>query len=500
MLLFATSPASASTHAQSIWRNAGGDFGAFYCSGSVALGGRNPYLVEPLRSCENAHQPLRGRSDMVVDPSPLPGYDLAFFALLARLPYATAKLLWYGILLISVLITTVTLTRLTRLPLPFVFLSIALVDGALNFTYGQLPPVVVAALSLAAYLIERQRYGLAAVAASAAMLEPHLGLPACIAMFVWFPRCRLPFAVTACALIAAALSMGGVALNLAYFTTYLPAHAQSELVASDQFSLSALLHAAGFSDRLALLLGTLSYLVMTCIGVWVGRRAALALRSDAFVALLPPAAILVGGSFIHDIQFAVALPAALLLCSKTRPQVVPWLALCLLAFPWYSYSSGSFSFGVAVRVAGLILTGWLAAIALSARPTSVRTSGTVISMVAFCALVFTFTHLTAPRSDSRNAVPSGIISGEVLASENWGAYLRATPALDRPSFGDVARKVPTWLGTLLLLALAVRSHSRSRSPADVSLGAVIRAPVEFHAVGPSLAIRNATVSASKPLV
>ena len=469
MLLFVPSAASAGIHVQSIWRNVGGDFGAFYCSGSVALSGQNPYLVEPLRSCENEHQPLKGRSDRVVDPSPLPGYDLAFFGLLARLPYASAKLLWYAILFGSLLITAVALARLTKLPLPFVFMSIALVDGALNFTYGQLPPVVVAALTVGAYFLERQRYGVAAIAASAAMLEPHLGLPACIAMFIWFPRCRVAFGVVGCALLAASLTTGGVAQTLAYFTTYLPVHAQSELVANDQFSLSSLLHVARLSDRLALMLGTLSYLIMTCIGVWLGHYAARALRSDAFVVLLPPAAILVGGSFIHDIQFAVALPAALLLCSKTRPRVLPWIALGLLAFPWYSYSGGWFSFGIAVRVTGLIVTGSIAAIALSARPPTARRTGIVLSMVAFLGLLFTFTHLPGPRSEPQIAAPSAIISGKILASENWGAYLRATPSLVTPSFDDVARKMPTWLGTLLLLAAALRLRSPSAAGATPSV-------------------------------
>ena len=482
-LLLATSSA-ADAGPSDIFRGAGPDFAAFYCSGYASAHHQNPYLVEPLRSCEGRVQPSPGRSSSVVDPSPLPGYDLALFGLLARLPYELAKILWFLALFASIGLATVATARLTRLPAIAVFVFLLAVDGVLNLSYGQIPPLVVAAVAVAAYFVERKRYVWAAVVASSTMIEPNVGLPACLAMMLFLPRCRLSLAVAAGVLAFVALIVGGVGQNLAYFTTYLPAQARAELVATDQFSLSALLHLVGVPDRMSLLLGSISYIGMLCLGVYLARRAARAYASDAFYVLLPPAAALLGGSYVHDVQFAAALPAALLLFAKTKPsRYVPWIAVSLLVFPWFSYSSGGHFEGAAIRAIGFIATLWLAAIALSSQARRARLVGVAGAAFAFVALLFAFAHARPSMVASQSAIPDALQAPDATASADWGAYLRATPSLSMVTPGRQLEKVPFWLGILLILF----EVARTPIPADAPSESIDQLPRRKEARDPLLA-------------
>src|SRR5579883_636545 len=56
-----------------------GDFRAFYCAARVAAHRADPYLTEPLRSCEVAigTTPFFRKNPGVTIPAPLPGYAIA---------------------------------------------------------------------------------------------------------------------------------------------------------------------------------------------------------------------------------------------------------------------------------------------------------------------------------------------------------------------------------------------------------------------------------------
>lgn len=67
----------------------------------------------------------------------------------------------------------------------FVVLVVFLIiEGYRSITYGQLLPIMIVALCLSAYYLQSGRWTAAAAAASFSMMEPHIGLPACIAMFL----------------------------------------------------------------------------------------------------------------------------------------------------------------------------------------------------------------------------------------------------------------------------------------------------------------------------
>ena len=73
-----------------------GDFRAFYCAGAAVAQHANPYLEEPLRSCEQNAGPPAEPAFLrpVALPAPLPPYALALFVPFARLPFPAAALLY----------------------------------------------------------------------------------------------------------------------------------------------------------------------------------------------------------------------------------------------------------------------------------------------------------------------------------------------------------------------------------------------------------------------
>jgi hypothetical protein len=109
------------------------------------------------------------------------------------------------------------------------------------------------------------------------MLEPHLGLPACLSMFIWWPRTRLPFIIGGTILAGISIATIGIAGNIEYFHVILPLQAASEIAAQDQLSLTRMLHILGFPDRVALSAGSASYLGMTILGVAIARRLAVSM-------------------------------------------------------------------------------------------------------------------------------------------------------------------------------------------------------------------------------
>jgi len=445
-----------------LFRDAGEDFSAFYCSGAAAAAYKNPYLVEPLRSCENRVQPSSTHDRRVVTPSTLPGYDILLFADLAQLPYAFAKIVWYVVLLASIGLAAFCLTRLTGFPAAFVLLVLVPVDGILCLPAGQLTPIVVAALSLAAYLVEQRRYVPAAFAAAATLIEPRIGAPVCLAMFWFLPNCRLAFAGLAVFFVGGALTVGGPAQNLAYITTYLPEQTRSELVAADQFSLSAVLHLFKLPDGTALRIGSLSYLAMVVAGIWLGRYAARAFSAESFIVVLPAAGVLFGGTYVHDGQFAAALPAALLLCTKERRRVAAWIVLGLLLVPWYAYGAGGETLGLFVRSICALAIGWIAILATEKRRSKSHPGAVGIAIASFGALLAIAALMPHPAAAAPTAVAQVFLGPQASAQNNWGAYLRSTPALSRTSAREEFEKLPIWLGILGLLLLAADAPIKAK--------------------------------------
>ena len=139
----------------------------------------------------------------------MPPYALAPFALLSRLPYPAAAGLWAVTLLFALGVSVAAMRRATALPWSALVAAFVLGDGYASIALGQIAPLAIAGLTLAAMFAGERRDAAAGWAAALSMLEPHVGLPACIALFVWRGGSRLPLALAGLTCVALSLLLVG---------------------------------------------------------------------------------------------------------------------------------------------------------------------------------------------------------------------------------------------------------------------------------------------------
>ncbi|HMD02928.1 MAG TPA: glycosyltransferase 87 family protein [Candidatus Baltobacteraceae bacterium] len=427
------------------------DFNAFYCAGAALDRNADPYRAEPLGTCEREVRPAPfafGRANLSV-PAPLPPYALAPFAVLARLPYPVAAALWILALAAAFVVTTLALRRATGLPLPGIVAALALGDGYASLCIGQIAPLAVAAVALAALFAEQGRVAAAGWAAAAAMLEPHVGLPACVGLFVWRAGARIPLLASAAVALALSLWLAGPAVSLEYVQSVIPAHALSEIANEKQLSLSYFLHRLGLDETLALRAGSLSYLVMLALGVGLSPPLAQRLRSPGLLAALPPALALLGGPFGHIAQVPAALPATLLLLARA-PQARRVLSAVtvMLAIPWVQFTTLGTLFGVLAALA----TGIIARTLGGARAMAAAALG--FGALLFVGLLLALV-LTQPPDPT--ALLAAHYDPRALAESSWGLYVTTVAGSNLAAY-DLAR-VPTLAGLLVLALWSLRNGS-----------------------------------------
>jgi hypothetical protein len=425
-----------------------GDFHAFYCAAKVAAHGGDPYRSEPLHTCETAIGPaiFFQKNPGITIPAPLPGYAIGALVPLAWLPPAAAGALWLAILLLACAAAIVALTRFAELPWPVPVAAFALSLGAASLPFGEIVPIAIGAICLAAYFTWQGRWVAAAVFAAIAMIEPHLGLGTCLAMFIWTPKTRLPLVVAALLLAGLSLLTLGGATNLEYFVRILPAHALSEAARDTQFSLTSVLASLGFADVAAVRAGSVWYLVMLVAGTlaagWLSKKA----RNAAFLACVPPAFAVFGGTFVHVTQIAAALPAALLVVSTVEPRrrTVAVIAALLLAVPWIMAWSPALGLAPAFPIAYLAWHYWNGS--LRAALVAALVSGIVI-------VGLNQSLSTATPHPSHGYLGSPIDPD--LAESSWSVF---TSKSSTGALGGWLVRIPTWGGLILLLGLIVAEN------------------------------------------
>jgi hypothetical protein len=427
-----------------------GDFRAFYCAAKVASHGANPYHTEPLRSCEltSGAMPFFKKNPSVTIPAPLPGYVVAAMIPLSMMPFGIAAAFWGLVLFFACVACTVAVARFAAVSweIPLAVLGISL--ATLSLPFGEVVPVAVACACGAGYFAWKGRHRTAAVIASGAMIEPHLGLPVCASLALWRPATRLPLAGAFGAFALLSLAVLGPATNFEYFTSVLPAHALSEMTRDTQYSFTALLAAAGLPQSAAIRGGTLWYVLMLVAGALVAGMLARRTRNDAFLTCVPLAFAVFGGTFIHITQIAAAVPASVLLVtyatgSYRTPAIV---TLLLLAVPW----------------------GWAASPALMAAPAfpvgyvawrywRENTAVVLFAVIVAAALVFGLGALYGINGPHFGATGATPIIDSRLPEASWSAYSRST------SHGSIAAwavRIPTWLGLAMLVLLLIRAATR----------------------------------------
>lgn len=156
------------------------DFEAFYCAGATRDAGGDLYLASDYLACGGrrpGHAPVREKLD---SPAPIPAYDVALFAIVARLPYTFAAYLWLALSTVAIFGGAIFFARAADLPPPLVAGTFAIIAETALY-YGQLTPIALGALCLAAFAAQRGRMWLAGAAVVAATIEPHVGIPALLA-------------------------------------------------------------------------------------------------------------------------------------------------------------------------------------------------------------------------------------------------------------------------------------------------------------------------------
>jgi glycosyl transferase family 87 len=442
--------------------NVHGDFSAFYCAGAVVRDGGNPYRTEPLRSCERRLGETPAEIPWYAFPVPFPGYVLALFSILARLPFAAAHALWIGLILFSVGLTAWALARLTGFSFGMLALLVWTPLGLYTLNLGEPTALITALLALAALAAEhgsRRSAWIAGVLVGLAMIEPHVALPAFVALLIFAPRSRAALLVTALALALISVAALGVAQNVEYFTQALPLQAAAELHQSSQFSLTHALVLLAVPDHLALTLGSLSYIVALAAGVWAGRRLDRATNRPACIILIPAAVGLIGGVFSHNLQVVTAIGATVLLASLPRvPRALAVVPLLLFSVDWLADTTWKFALlcmslsmfaGIllATQTFGLpSVRRWVLAGALAAVLTS-----------AYLAL-YRLPH--PPCCISSRAPAPRVGSDEDVAKIQ--AYVNTLSPFSLPDYRMEMQKIPFVLGLIAILACAVATTTQGR--------------------------------------
>lgn len=466
------------------------DFKAFYCGGQVALRGADVYRLEPLLSCEKS----LGGLPSYGAPVPLPPYDLGPLALIALFPYSFAKALMGVLELAAVLGTAYMLKRLSVLPYA-VALGVAFFGvGYEAEKYGQITPLAIAFVASAAIWIREKRYLPAAVAACAALIQPQFGAPAVLGMFLLLPSARIPIAACVAALFALGLPFGGIESTLEY-ARLLPLHALAEDAFAPQYSATFVAHQLGASDATSLAVGSASYAIMVALGLITVVLASKAALETGAATLLPAAFSVLGGSFIHAHQIAVAVPAATTSRRQKTTSALTSLGLAWLICPWMVLANVPLSKSVMLTVLFASITVALAAYSLNRAAFGSRGAARVGAVCALVALVtFGVLHATRPSGDLRLppiTIPAADLAPGTLGPTAWGAGIRQLNA-DSPAPGTRAYewdnwyvKIPTWLGLMLVLGsaaydLIAAKHAPESCPSPSSGEERAAAPLAAH--------------------
>jgi hypothetical protein len=429
------------------------DFTDFYCAGAALDRGADPYRYEPLHGCEHAVSPnLVFRADpQRVVPAPLPPYDFPPFMLAARLNFTQARALDAAAIVVAVLFAVWGLS-LVAIPFDVAALALVLPAGYVLLNAGQVVPFALLALIFCGVALARGRQSLAGMLAALTAIEPHLGLPVCLAVLLYVPGARVGLVAAAAALAGIGVLLVGAAGFVEFLSRVLPAQAASETRYVYQYSLAYLLAAFGLPAAGALFFGELSYAVMLGVGIVLGRGLARSIARPELLAYIPAACSVVAGPYVHMVDLAFAIPAALILTVSLRgnARVLAIAALCLLTVPWIQVWIIKKLFLAALVVVGALL--------LRLRAPALAGAGLFMGV----AIAIYLLELVPP--PPLTATTFGIFSPVDLAQRAWTAYVGQ---LNAASVVWLLVKVPTWLGLGALLAAGVAALRAARpTPAE----------------------------------
>ncbi len=444
------------------WRNMD-DFPDFYCAGDALDRQMSPYFYEPLHACEhrvNAGETFRGklfaRYPAVAVPAPQPPFDFPPFMALAHMPFGTARIVYAVAIIVAVATVAAGLAAL-GVPLDLALASLVLSAGYVQLNSGQIVPFALLALVLCGLALARGRDAIAGFLAALTAIEPTIGLPVVIAVLLFVPKARWTIAVTAVLLGGIALELVGLRGLSLYLTQVLPAHAVSELRFPFQYSSTYVLTYVGAPLELARSLAALLYVLGVTAGVWLAPRVARTLDSRTLLVFLPALFAVSAAPFLHQEELALAIPAALVLATRTRgrEQVVAAIALCVLSIPWIVVWSAKPLFLASIFVCAVILL-------------RLRIDGrvTLTTLCALAAAIYVF-ELHSPQLPLPSATALRVYAPDEIVQAAWRDYAQARATNDPLWF---VVKLPAWASLLAFVALAALHARNHRAGATTPLG------------------------------
>jgi hypothetical protein len=408
------------------------DFQDFYCAGAALDEARNPYTYEPLRTCEHrvdARPSVQANPSLAI-PAPQPPYDFPIFMALAKLRFADARGIYAAAIVIAVLLSAIVLWRL-EIPLDVALLSLALAPGYQELAAGQIVPFVLLTLVLAGWMLAQRRDILCGIFAGLTALEPHLGAGVALSVLFFVPRARWSLIATCVSLTVVGVVATGPRVFATYLVHVLPAQAWAEVAFPPQYSLTYVLHAIGISDSPALALGTLSFGLFLIAGLAMAPRLSDHLRRRELLVFFPAATAIMAGAYVHVIELAFAIPAALVFARFAHGlrRSVCVAAVSLLTVPWIAAWGVKKLFLASVFVCAALLYRLRAAAAIGI--------GTTL-LVAAAVYLF---ELHPPRLPAPAPLPATAYAPWALVQVEWRVLVQQ---LDTHDLRWFAIKIPGW--------------------------------------------------------
>jgi hypothetical protein len=388
--------------------------------------------------------------DKTTAPAPQPPFVLDVFKPFSTLPEIRFSVGWLAVNLALALASAGLLSSLSKFPAPAIFLCLVWGPGFDTLTLGQLAMVLVFGVSLSGYALQRGRPRLAACALALSMMEPHVGLPAFVALFVLEPRARTTIAALVVGGLCWTLALGGPYIAWEYVARVLPLHALAEATNPAQYSLTFVAFLLGASENLAVRLGEIQYAIFVALSIVLAKQFRSRYDEPAFVVAAPVAMSVIGGPFMHFTQTIALWPFVLLLAryASGPARIAAVVLVALLAVPWRSGQWLKLEVAFALSEAVLV---W----AFLAGTTALRRTVTSVAIVIPVVVAYT---LVSFSSASRFLIlrPAGSLAaqapwGVTLSPMPWGTYIRAHWTFVSPH--EFCAHVATALTFALLLGL-----------------------------------------------
>jgi hypothetical protein len=417
------------------------DFRVFYCAGQAERLGADPYREHPLYECEqNVGAPERSPVQSgVTAPAPFPGFVLALFAALARLPFSVALFVWEGAAVAAVGCAVMLVARTTRTTILANAIALGFPAAVVGLPLGQVTPFILLALAGCGVLLASGKPRWAALAALGAMLDPHVGLALVLGLFIGVRAARSVLVAGTFGLAALGLAVSGPLREWEYLRSVIPAHALAGVADAGQFSVTHFAFIAGARPALAVTLGSLWYAGALVVGITL----ALCLRArlgSAVMAYVPPAFAVFGGTHTHAQQIALAIPAFMLLYAFTSGRRrAAWVVVTFFAaIPWLSIAPSPWIY------LGPPVLAVIFARELECGRHALRVGAAAGVTLGIILLAFSRSHL--PR-----ALVMHTVAGNPLADDSWQAFMQAL--FVPPESWYLVAKAPTVIAFLILFAV-----------------------------------------------